>query len=256
MPDYIPPNEVHAPKRLWSLIHVIFDGGEGNSSLSIGYAEKKPVLAMRWNGTKDDPLGNPQSRGLPTWFVVPDQHWKQMLDTEQFQGINEDTLNLARNFLDLKRVYFVNRCPNPECRDYQKLVLHEYRVEQLGDIIERLKRNTLSDEPPFFYHIICDGWWNPTDEDKSELLGRLQPAWENYLHAGTSLTARLMDDGTVKTRLGYHPESKPQNIVMLKMQLDNSLLTAAQKDDFLKRLADKRIAVAVLPRRTSATPVG
>jgi hypothetical protein len=256
MSDYIPPTEVLAPSRVWSLIHVIFDGGPGGSSLAIGYFEKKPVLAMRSNGTKTDPLGAPQSRGLATWFIVPEQHWKQMLETEQYKDVNEDTLNLARNFLDLKRVYFVNRCPNPECRDYQKLVLHEYRVEQLGNILERLERTPLPDESPFFYHIICDGWWNPTEQDKAELVARLKPVWGSYLTAGTPLTARLMDDGTVRTRLGDHPESKAQNIVMLKMQLDNSLLNPVQKQDFLKRLSEKRVAAVVLPRGTSRFSAG
>jgi hypothetical protein len=26
---------------------------------------------VSWNGTKESPLGNPQSRGLATWFVIP-----------------------------------------------------------------------------------------------------------------------------------------------------------------------------------------
>ena len=38
------------------------------------------MLAMRWNGNKENPLGNPQSRGLSTWFIVPinigDRSWK------------------------------------------------------------------------------------------------------------------------------------------------------------------------------------
>jgi hypothetical protein len=35
-----------------------------------------PVMALRWNGGSDDSrfpgIGNPQSRGVPTWFVLPD----------------------------------------------------------------------------------------------------------------------------------------------------------------------------------------
>ena len=253
MDTYIKPVEVQAPKRFWSLIHVIFDGGADGSSLAIGYWEKKPVLAMRWNGTDKNPLGNPQSRGLPTWFIVPDQHWKQMLETEQFKGINEDTLNLARNFLDLKRVYFVNRCPNPTCRDYQKLVLHEYRAERLGNILERLKRDPLPNEPPFFYHIICDGWWNPDEQDKVKLTSLLAAAWEKYQRGpGVTLTARLVDDGMVVTRLGGHPESEPQQQIMLKMLLDNRpLLKAEDKEKFLKTLAEKHAAEIFLPNNTS-----
>ncbi len=31
------------------------------------------VLAIRWNGRADAEIGNPQSRGLATWFIVPRQ---------------------------------------------------------------------------------------------------------------------------------------------------------------------------------------
>jgi hypothetical protein len=208
---------------------------------------------MRWNGTGENPLGSPQSRGLPTWFIVPDQHWKQMLETEQFKRVNEDTLNLARNFLDLKRVYFVNRCPKPECRDYQKLVLHEYRAENLGNVLERLNREPLPDEPPFFYHIVCDGWWNPDEHDKAELTSVLTAAWEKYQRGpGVILTARLLDDGTITARLGDHPESKPQHPAMLEMQLDSNVrLSAQDREEFLKRLTEKHTAEIFLPRNTS-----
>ena len=38
------------------------------------------VLAMRWNGTDDNVIGNPQSRGLPTWFIVPREFRLAVLD--------------------------------------------------------------------------------------------------------------------------------------------------------------------------------
>ena len=50
---------------------------------------------MRWNGDNDDnPIGNPQSRGLPTWFIVPDNYVEAILGT-----LSRDQLTLARNFL-------------------------------------------------------------------------------------------------------------------------------------------------------------
>lgn len=30
----------------------------------------EPVIATRWNGTEEQPLGNPMSRRQATWFVV------------------------------------------------------------------------------------------------------------------------------------------------------------------------------------------
>jgi hypothetical protein len=31
------------------------------------------VVGMRWNGHAKGMIGNPQSRGNPTWFIVPDE---------------------------------------------------------------------------------------------------------------------------------------------------------------------------------------
>ena len=85
---YVDPKTVVCPKANWSLIKVLRFGdrdekGEDNASLAVGnwdsFDDKgpRPVFAMRWNGSgKDTPgVGNPQSRGLPTWFIVPD--WMQ-----------------------------------------------------------------------------------------------------------------------------------------------------------------------------------
>jgi hypothetical protein len=69
---YPRPQDVHSPRSRWSLIHVLADEGEGEHSVAVGLWDHSPVLAMRWNGGgKDGPLGNPQSRGLPIWFIVP-----------------------------------------------------------------------------------------------------------------------------------------------------------------------------------------
>lgn len=130
---------------------------------------------MRWNGTKENPLGNPQSRGLPTWFVVPDQYWKQILESDPFKPVRGDAITLARNFLELEQVYFLTRCPNPECRDYRKLVLAQYRTNELGGDLDKLKRDELK-----FYHIICDLSWKPNPQEKANLAAVLKAAWEDY----------------------------------------------------------------------------
>jgi hypothetical protein len=91
-------------KRHWQLIHVLFDAGEDRRDrqgrtvpLAIGRWDNKPVLAMRWNGSPKNRLGNPQSRGLPAWFIVPDQHVRQILATEQY-GFPEAKLKVAPGF--------------------------------------------------------------------------------------------------------------------------------------------------------------
>jgi hypothetical protein len=187
MDSYIKPADVHAPKRHWSLVHVLFDGGEGTennlspSSLAIGRWDNKPVLAMRWNGNKENPLGNPQSRGLPTWFILPEQHWKQILETEPYK-FSDDKITFALNFLESKRVYFFTHCPNPSCRDYRKLVLCSYSMNELGGILQQIERGDWC--KLHFYHIICNFDWEPSQQDKAALTGTLKTAWENYrLHS-------------------------------------------------------------------------
>jgi hypothetical protein len=181
---YVKPSDVHSPKRHWSLVHVLFDGGEDRpdrpdksdntmcSSLAMGLWDSKPVLALRWNGGKENPLGNPQSRGLPTWFIVPELHWTKIVEAYKF---SDDKTNFIRNFLESKRVYFFNHCPNPACREYRELVLHEYRMNELGSVLEKLKRDELR-----FYHIICDHFWKPGPQEKNDLAAALQPAWDNH----------------------------------------------------------------------------
>jgi len=94
---YIPASRVTSPKLHWSLIAVLKDEQDGGGVLAIGRWDNDPVLAMRWNGGGDSPIGNPQSRGLPTWFVVPHTYDEAILGT-----LSSDQLTLARNFLPKK----------------------------------------------------------------------------------------------------------------------------------------------------------
>lgn len=99
MKNFIRPEDVHSPKQHWSLIAVLDDGiGNGshnNCALAIGRWDKQPVLAIRWNGNDGNPIGNPQSRGLPTWFIVPEKYREALL---QQGGLTSDKLTLARSF--------------------------------------------------------------------------------------------------------------------------------------------------------------
>jgi hypothetical protein len=81
---YVDPSKVVSPKANWTLIKVLRNGethgkGDDDAALAIGNWDELdgegpyPVFAMRWNGSKksETGVGNPQSRGLPTWFIVP-----------------------------------------------------------------------------------------------------------------------------------------------------------------------------------------
>jgi len=93
---YIPPTGVISPKAHWVLIAVLEDAGPENIALAIGRWDQNPCLAMRWNGdNENNPIGNPQSRGLPTWFIVPQGKY-----AEAIVGLlPPDKQTLVRNFI-------------------------------------------------------------------------------------------------------------------------------------------------------------
>ena len=95
MSNYTSPNHVNSPKAHWTLIAVLEDRGEWDTSLAVGRWDDDPCLAIRWNGGKDNPVGNPQSRGLPTWFVLPKGPKTEAI----LLTLPTDKQKLARNFL-------------------------------------------------------------------------------------------------------------------------------------------------------------
>lgn len=78
--SYINPDLVRSPKSKVSDLEVIKDTGEDGWSLAKLKWEGKQVLAVRWNGNSEN-VGTPQSRGLPTWFILPDDnHFIELLN--------------------------------------------------------------------------------------------------------------------------------------------------------------------------------
>lgn len=74
--SYIDPKTVLSPKGSIKDLEIIHDGGEHGWSLARMKWDDSPVVAMRWNGGSVNgipSIGNPSSRGYPTWFVVPDE---------------------------------------------------------------------------------------------------------------------------------------------------------------------------------------
>ena len=75
--SYVRPDDVNSPKKRWRLRKVLHDGGEGDWSAAEGQWKDEgswsPVLAIRWNGVTGSEIGNPQSRGQPTWFIIPEE---------------------------------------------------------------------------------------------------------------------------------------------------------------------------------------
>jgi hypothetical protein len=93
---HIPATEVISPKNHWSLIAVLDDAGAGDIAVALGKWDQKPVLAMRWNGDdENNALGNPQSRGLPTWFILPTGDYSEAI----IRLLPADKQTLVRNFI-------------------------------------------------------------------------------------------------------------------------------------------------------------
>jgi hypothetical protein len=69
--SYVRPEEVLSPRNCVDrVIEVIHDPGEDRMSVARVLWKKREVIATRWNGSNQRPLGNPVSRGRATWFVV------------------------------------------------------------------------------------------------------------------------------------------------------------------------------------------
>jgi hypothetical protein len=93
--EYIRPEQVFSPKRHWQLLYTLISGTEETEAVALGRWKGVPVIAMRWNGDSDNVLGNPQSRGLATWFRVPDRFVSSILVV-----LPPEELALARKFLN------------------------------------------------------------------------------------------------------------------------------------------------------------
>jgi hypothetical protein len=70
--SYVDPGTVVSPKNRVKSVDVLYNAGRWSAAL-LDYdgAER---LGIRWNGSKKrQGVGNPQSHGRPTWFVVPEE---------------------------------------------------------------------------------------------------------------------------------------------------------------------------------------
>lgn len=74
---YVDPQTVVSPKSLIATVDVLYNSGPGRGwSWSVARLEYdgRERIGIRWNGSEEEAgIGNPQSRGRPTWFVVPDE---------------------------------------------------------------------------------------------------------------------------------------------------------------------------------------
>jgi hypothetical protein len=97
--SYIHPVDVTSPKAMWTLVDVVLDKGPGDCAYAIGMWNKRRSVGFRWNGSDENPIGNPQSRGLPTWTMLDRALHRAVL--QQVDRKNPDKANIMRAFLGL-----------------------------------------------------------------------------------------------------------------------------------------------------------
>lgn len=88
------PNLVLSPKKNVKNVTVLYDGGTGHGRYSVAKLKwnKKDVIGVRWNVSENEAnhpdklsglkvcLGEPNSRGYSTWFVIPDDLLSVLMD--------------------------------------------------------------------------------------------------------------------------------------------------------------------------------
>jgi hypothetical protein len=88
--SYIKPGDCRSPKTRWNLIKVLTDRGENDVSLAVGLWDGKVRVAIRWNGSAKEPIGNPQSRAIPTWLMLPDDYAELLIKEHKELNGNRD----------------------------------------------------------------------------------------------------------------------------------------------------------------------
>lgn len=86
-----------SPKANWRLVDIILDRGEGDCAYALGMWDGERRIGFRWNGTKDRPLGNPQSRGLPTWTILDEKLYRYVIRLVKRE--NPTKLQIVQAFL-------------------------------------------------------------------------------------------------------------------------------------------------------------
>lgn len=100
--SYKNPKFINTPKGLVEVVEVIYDGKDDPAySLAIIKWDGNYKLGIRWNiaysewgdfrkqNGQDECIGNPQSRGISTWFVLPDDMIFGDKFNEAIQRLNE-----------------------------------------------------------------------------------------------------------------------------------------------------------------------
>ena len=71
---YVEPTTVWAPRTSIRALDILYNsapGGPGGWSIARVNWDHEDRIGIRWNGGDGPGVGNPQSRGNATWFILP-----------------------------------------------------------------------------------------------------------------------------------------------------------------------------------------
>ncbi len=95
--SYVKPEEVLSPKKhVGGIVEVIHDPGEGGMAVARIIWDHEERIATRWNGSSQQPLGNPVSRRQPTWFVVAGYAGESIEQAARLAAQNSPTSLVAK----------------------------------------------------------------------------------------------------------------------------------------------------------------
>ena len=102
---YLDPKLVLSPKGKVANLEIIIDKGEDSYALSTLDWEGKKRVGVRWNGGSDTSIGNPQSRGIPTWFILPDPIAESYLSVllKEEKGLSNLKIDKIKEFLKMEK---------------------------------------------------------------------------------------------------------------------------------------------------------
>ena len=98
---YIRPEDVLSPRDKVKNLEIIINNDKEDYSIALLEYNGTECVGVRWNTTneKKDNIGTPQSRGIPTWFILPKEIAEVYL--EKFLKEKEKKENDLKNRIKL-----------------------------------------------------------------------------------------------------------------------------------------------------------
>lgn len=179
--NYVDPASVISPQDKVSDVEVIYDGGEGSWSVAKLKWAGTPDLGIRWNGSyNNQPTGLPQSRGYPTWFIVPEELQGVIVNYCDANKNRGDFIKISPpNQEDLFRLetYLLNRLnlnPFPCLRTLFDDAAFEWKESNYNQKINELKR--IIDADPSFGLTMAYSIYQLRYQKRPEVLERVPHA--------------------------------------------------------------------------------